>query len=828
MAYLLGNETCIESLQKDVEDLQWTVKEIISRIGPIPAQSWKFPDKIACDVDVRDLLDLYSCDDQDDVEDRQVAHIALYELVIDRLVLILQSLSIFIERYMNCGGKGPHDDGENKLSSSVGIAAKQHWLNMNKLNTLVQHLQSENRSKTNKVSELEQEKNNPESNHFMPVTVNSEHKQSNSVLHTPGTLGVIPPNNADLVLMGLSPPPLKKLSISQDMSHKSCQTLETAFVPCESCDIIQRKMREGGDLVIKSCTDQGLPCSLKKFKNQVNHVEMLTFNDICRWMTEQNKDIGRIVKQSELLQSMVDPIKLELKEAGSKVKVADEKLRLSEKKLAEVKENSNIMYANLEKKITDQESKHLELLSEEKKSKEMLLQQKELVDRELSEAKIQIDQQMKAMNKLETEFKNLEYQLENKIKEADRVGQLTEEMVELKTQLADVTAQMTGYQKALAKEQGKSRSLSKHNESLQAKQEALLSRMDLLGQNNDTFASQLASLEEERNNLDNKLTELTVETKELKKKLKENEVILKNLEKEKKSLKKSLQESLATVGGLKTQLEEAKERERMIVEYPDLNGPVNRDYQGSGDIAQDMKNQITANQVRIKVLQSQNDTLSESVKKITSLQKEPEHDSNREHNSSSSAPLKPQPLWKQDSSFLNINTNNAHKINYNDLNSHRDHVDNSKIHRGSSRQDLPKGGNFAWETPTSQAKETDYGSEFIIGHGFSDARQHSPVKDTSSMRPPSGKLTSVMAPVNATPIGAYTQMKKSLGMLSEIGKVKKGRPTSASLRSHGHAPSLQVDQPRRKSSDLPFSCPRCDKMYGLLRDLEIHKTYCTQ
>jgi len=44
--------------------------------------SWKFPDKRALELDIEDLMDLYSY--SDDEEERQVAHIALYEMVIDR------------------------------------------------------------------------------------------------------------------------------------------------------------------------------------------------------------------------------------------------------------------------------------------------------------------------------------------------------------------------------------------------------------------------------------------------------------------------------------------------------------------------------------------------------------------------------------------------------------------------------------------------------------------------------------------------------------------------------------------------------------------------
>ena len=82
MAELLGGRVIIESLQTDVKDLQWAITDLISRIGPIECMSWKFPDKKSYEVDVEELLDLYSF--SDDIEDNQVAHIALYELVIDR------------------------------------------------------------------------------------------------------------------------------------------------------------------------------------------------------------------------------------------------------------------------------------------------------------------------------------------------------------------------------------------------------------------------------------------------------------------------------------------------------------------------------------------------------------------------------------------------------------------------------------------------------------------------------------------------------------------------------------------------------------------------
>jgi hypothetical protein len=82
MAHLLGSKYCIESLRKDVSDVHETVIDVFSRAGPVRFPSWKFPDKISADLDINELLDKY--DYSEDEEERQVSHIVLLELVIER------------------------------------------------------------------------------------------------------------------------------------------------------------------------------------------------------------------------------------------------------------------------------------------------------------------------------------------------------------------------------------------------------------------------------------------------------------------------------------------------------------------------------------------------------------------------------------------------------------------------------------------------------------------------------------------------------------------------------------------------------------------------
>lgn len=59
--------------------------------------------------------------------------------------------------------------------------------------------------------------------------------------------------------------------------------------------------------------------------------------------------------------------------------------------------------------------------------------------------------------------------------------------------------------------------------------------------------------------------------------------MVENIEVEKRELRGRIDALTSTVGGLETQLGSMKERETLMVEYPDLNGPVNADINGESD-----------------------------------------------------------------------------------------------------------------------------------------------------------------------------------------------------------------------------------------------------
>lgn len=139
MASLLGSRFCIDSLRSDVTDVQSAIIDIFSHCGPVRFPSWKYPDKVSADLDLTELLDTY--DYSDNEEERQVAHVVLLELVIDRLLLFLQGLSVFLEKVY--GGSKKDSKLDAPTSTSVGLVVKKYWNRTLQLCKAVQQLQAE-------------------------------------------------------------------------------------------------------------------------------------------------------------------------------------------------------------------------------------------------------------------------------------------------------------------------------------------------------------------------------------------------------------------------------------------------------------------------------------------------------------------------------------------------------------------------------------------------------------------------------------------------------------------------------------------------------------
>lgn len=69
------------------------------------------------------------------------------------------------------------------------------------------------------------------------------------------------------------------VSPARDEYSKASQTVETAFVPCDSCHFVQQNLREVGNTVVNMCESLHLESSLCKHRNSVQKLEW--FSGIC-------------------------------------------------------------------------------------------------------------------------------------------------------------------------------------------------------------------------------------------------------------------------------------------------------------------------------------------------------------------------------------------------------------------------------------------------------------------------------------------------------------------------------------------------------------------
>ncbi|XP_046578937.1 coiled-coil domain-containing protein 157-like [Haliotis rubra] len=808
MAYLLGSKACMESLRNDVQDLQWAINDVFSRTGPVSFPSWKFPDKKSWDLDIDELLELY--DYSEDEEERQVAHIALYELVIDRMVLLMQSMGKYTEQLMASVKTG----GENSStsSSSVGLVVKKYWNRLIQLHTVVQQTQSENKSKSRKYSDLENTISKL-TDELSQLQNGTSYQRGLTPPKTPGFGGLIPPNNADLAVMrGESVTSINDGEISKDACNKSSQTIETVFVPCESCHAVQKCFREAGDVIINTCQSQNMPSSLKKFRSQVVDVDWLSSNDVKRWTAEQNKDIARISKHVDQLAATIGPLQEDVAGYVKEKRKMNEKVVKAEKDLKTERETQSAVRRQFEVKVTELEKQHAEMLSHVTQEKEELKQSRSALEAMLAWLKEELQEQQQQLQQLENTKQDLQSEVDRNKATSSEVSSLESEVRTLKTQLSGINEKLEKTHQDLSKEQAKNRSVAKHGQSLQGKQDALLQRVGDLDQENQDLRDQVSLLEEEKEAIEESLTAAKTEAQQLDRKIKEKEGVIESLNSEKTSLKKSIADTQGMIERLEKSLEEAKERERMIIEYPDLNGPVNPDYQGTGDIVTDMQNQVRANSMRIQVLEDQNEGLRNSITKVLTMTQGREPPGKHQQVSG------PAPLWKTEA-LSQYREDTSHADRYYQENQNNNSSSKSVTPEKTPPKTAikPKEQTFVFDH-----NKTKSDGEFLV---TKSSRPNSAVRQkdgTKQGRPPSGKGNPgrVMAPANATSISAYIQMKKS-GYHNNQDSRAAQPPPSGKARSQSGADNSGYSPP-----DM-FVCADCDKMYSKQRDLEIHKSYCT-
>ncbi|XP_050973631.1 coiled-coil domain-containing protein 157 isoform X2 [Labeo rohita] len=490
MTHLLGRQDCIDSLRRDLIDLQGAVLDVFSKTGPVRFPSWKFPDKLSCNLDLVSLLEEYDYVDGDE-EFSQHSHIVLQELVIDRIMLLLQSFNVHAELLLE--KQRALSPEQNEISVSIGPVVKRYWKNLLQLSS-----QQTQESTSNAQQPPSQQSPSITRTAANTTTTDNTHKtQSTSMTSIHKTTTNTPastPHHGRASTAG-----------SCVSTHTvGCQTAESALVPCEACACVQVVMKDSSGTLVSLCQSLGLPCSMQGFLEAVEETQQLgrlSACDISQWASEQSRDMSRVGKHVLEVRETVEPLKKRLKET----EMEREKVR---KQIAEMvkreKEERKKMEEEWECRMKEVKFTGEEAVKRLKEEKEDLKRGMTLLEDRNCKLMAELNLQTEAKQRLEYERATLQeeihclYSLENKLREVEESRQNLEK-------------ELRSTQTLLDKECAKNQSVQRQHEALQVKQAALRKHLDVLVQQTEDLHSSLEQCEDEKADLANKLTHIIQE-----------------------------------------------------------------------------------------------------------------------------------------------------------------------------------------------------------------------------------------------------------------------------------------------------------------------------
>uniref|UniRef100_A0A452QQR3 Coiled-coil domain containing 157 n=1 Tax=Ursus americanus TaxID=9643 RepID=A0A452QQR3_URSAM len=153
-------------------------------------------------------------------------------------------------------------------------------------------------------------------------------------------------------------------------------------------------------------------------------------------------------------------------------------------------------------------------------------------------------------------------------------------------------------------------------QSLQSKQRALLQQLDRLDQEHEELRGSLDEAEAQRAEVEEQLQSVQSERKQGQSQLLAQQELLQSLQREKQGLEQATTDLQLTISELERELVELRERERLLVAFPDLHRPIEAQIPSSGNVTDDMERQVQANDIRIRVLQEENGRLRSMLSKI--------------------------------------------------------------------------------------------------------------------------------------------------------------------------------------------------------------------
>lgn len=589
MTQFLGRHDSIESLRKDLVDLQGTILDVFSRTGPVRVASWKFPDKLSCNLDMVALLEQYDYIDGEDGFN-QHSHIVLLELVIDRLLLLLQSFNIFVEQLQNS-----RNPSQEKGFTSLGLVVRNYWSNLIKS------------KRSNKKQTICDE---TDTLSFVTPCLNSTSDHSrgySSAKSSTSSLISCRQNH------GLQSPTQSTICPPEvDSQNIGCQTFESCLVPCDACYQVQSVLRKTGGALIDLFQNEGLPSSLQPLSVAVQDtVELghMTASDIAQWGGEEWRDMRRLGKHLQDVRGTVEPLKSKLLAVEAERDQFKSDMKRLQKELKDKTDNYQTTVVQLEFSLqkTQRSAKEIQQRQQEEqqKSKRETLSLEETNSELIEKVAVQQD----TIKALENENGFLRDEVRNLQQEKQSCHQLQNDIQKLKSNISEL-------QVCLDKEEAKYHSACRQQESMQAKQKSLLERVDALDEDCEELQRQLGENEEKQIELHSQIQQRSEEKEQLQAQLNLQQDSCLKLENENETLKVKISDLTKTVDELKQYVKACKERERLLVAFPELSPLPQAQPQSTGNVILDMGQQLQANCIRIGVLEQENITLHSSLVKL--------------------------------------------------------------------------------------------------------------------------------------------------------------------------------------------------------------------
>ncbi|NWR66732.1 CC157 protein, partial [Bucorvus abyssinicus] len=601
MAYLLGHRGCMESLRADLRDLQAAIADVSSRVGAARFPSWKFPDKVSCELDMAALLEQYSYTESDP-EFSQHAHTVLLELVIDRLLLLLQTFTGYAENLLSQQAVPPTQAVGRGMS--VGLTARKYWCSMLKLGASYQQLLDKKAACRKELPTPQPTAwaGSPEEHpkHSSPevpkIRPSAELAQSTA----PSLLPSVRALASDAPASDTPGSSLPQAARSMAPSTPSLCPQATGVLPgsCDTCTAAQASLHQVGTAIADLCQSQNIPSALAKFQEAAERARgrrNLSATDVSFWAAEQSRDLSRINKYLQLLLQQVDPLKAELKE----LKKEKDKLQ------GQVEDFPWLLQAERESQAQQRKEaeQHLELKSKEHgEAVARLEQDKDKLQRGTPGPKVLCLSPEVTKTTLLEELRTTTVAKSQLLELEEKVQQLTSQREELEEKVQQLTSQREDLEQKLStttleleKEKAKVESVLRHEESLQAKYRTLLPQLDSLDQERQELQNSLAEVEEDKAKLAEQLEERQAQSGRQ---------------------QQCISRRCSSSPRLEEQTRELEERERLLVLFPELHSPPKMQLESTGSVTGDMEKQLQANNTRIDVMKQENMKLSAALAKV--------------------------------------------------------------------------------------------------------------------------------------------------------------------------------------------------------------------